>query len=132
MRGNAHRLRKHTSLIPPAIRIWSVTVFLLLVLLFLSGCRFRQEVLVYEKLPQFQECLRYADYMLISVCEKIELRQQNVQVGSVLDKTSYRLERLYNQGDRCDHRSYDPPPAGCHISIIPRRGTRPVVNQGLD
>ena len=70
-------------------------------LLMLGSCSYEQKVLVYEKIPQSPECMRFSDYLEVAACEQEQLKRQNVELQVSLRESSYRLERIHNQGDRC-------------------------------
>ena len=99
--------------------------------LLLLGCLSSQKAIVYERLPQFQECMRYTDFFEVTNCDKAELKKQNAELEISLDESKQRLGSLYNQGDRCAYRYKLSRPVGCDISIVPRRGNRPVVGRGI-
>ena len=88
-------------------------------LLMLGSCAYEQKVLVYEKIPQSPECMRFRDYLEVVECEQEQLKRQNVELQVSLRESSYRLERIHNQGDRCAIENWVPRPAGCDVSLIP-------------
>ena len=90
-------------------------------MLLLGGCRYSQKVVVYEKIPQSPQCMRYSDYLEVAACEEKQLRIQNTEFQVSLKESAYRLERIHNQGDRCAIQNRVPRPAGCDVSIIPSR-----------
>lgn len=47
-------------------------------------------------------------------------------------KTTYRLSRKYNQGDKCKEKKYRAAPAGCYISHLPSRVNLPVFGKTAD
>ena len=98
--------------------------FLLICLpfLMLGSCAYEQKVLVYEKIPQSPECMRFSDYLEVAACEQEQLKRQNLELQVSLQESSYLLERIHNQGDRCAIQNRVPRPAGCDISLIPSRG----------
>ena len=87
----------------------------------LGSCAYEQKVLVYEKIPQSPECMRFSDYLEVAACEQEQLKRQNVELQVSLRESSYRLERIHNQGDRCAIQNRVPRPAGCDVSLIPSR-----------
>ena len=66
----------------------------------LTGC-YSQEVYVYEKLPEFSECRRCTDYRSVSVCNHKHQIILSKKLNSAMRTTVYRLNRKYNQRDRC-------------------------------
>ena len=66
----------------------------------LTGCS-SQEVYVYEKLPEFSECRHCAVYRSASVCNQKQQIILNKKINSAMRTTVYRLNRKYNQRDRC-------------------------------
>ena len=92
-------------------------------LLMLGSCAYEQKVLVYEKIPQSPECMRFSDYLEVAACEQEQLKRQNVELQVSLRESSYRLERIHNQGDRCAIQNRVPRPAGCDVSLTPAGGT---------
>ena len=90
-------------------------------LLMLGSCAYEQKVLVYEKIPQSPECMRFSDYLEVAACEQEQLKRQNAELQVSLRESSYRLERIHNQGDRCAIQNRVPRPAGCDVSLIPSR-----------
>ena len=60
-----------------------------------------QEVYVYEKLPEFSECRRCAVYRSVSVCNQMKQIILSKKLNSAMRTTVYRLNRKYNQRDRC-------------------------------
>ena len=90
-------------------------------MLLLEGCIYSQKVLVYEKIPQSSHCMSYSNYLKVAACEEAHLRKQNSEFQVSLKKSTYRLERIHNQGDRCAIQNKVSRPAGCDISIIPSR-----------
>ena len=90
-------------------------------LLILGSCAYEQKVLVYEKIPQSPECMRFSDYLEVAACEQEQLKRQNVELQVSLRESYYRLERIHNQGDRCAIQNRGPRPAGCAVRLIPSR-----------
>ena len=50
-------------------------------LLMLGSCAYEQKVLVYEKIPQSPECMRFSDYLEVAACEQEQLKRQNVGIA---------------------------------------------------
>ncbi len=99
-------------------------MFLVVTFSLFAGCA-QQSVYVYEKIPEFSECRQYTDYWAVSACNRKHQMQLSDQLTGVLRKSVHRLNRKYNQGDRCYYQTYRPVPTGCDISPIPRRGNIP-------
>ncbi len=97
----------------------------------LTGCS-SQEVYVYEKLPEYSECRRYTDYWTVSACNRKQQIITNKKLKSAMRKTTYRLSRKYNQGDKCKEKKYRAAPAGCYISHLPSRVNLPVFGKTAD
>ena len=66
----------------------------------LTGCS-SQEVYVYEKLPELSECRRCAVYRSVNVCNQKQQIILSKKLNSAMRTTVYRLNRKYNQRDRC-------------------------------
>ena len=87
-------------------------------LLMLGSCAYEQKVLVYEKIPQSPECMRFSYYLEVAACEREQLKRQNAELQVSLRESSYRLERIHNQGDRCAIQNRVPRPAGCDVCLL--------------
>ena len=96
-------------------------LLIFLPLLMLGSGAYEQKVFVYYKIPQSPECMRFSDYVEVAACEQEQLKRQNVELQVSLRESSYRLERIHNQGDRCAIQNRVPGPAGCEVSLIPSR-----------
>ena len=97
----------------------------------LAGCS-SQEVYVYEKLPETNECRRYTDYWTVSACNRKHQIKMNEKLDSVIRTTNYHLSRKYNQRDKCKEKKFRSVPQGCYISHLPSRANLPTFGKTED
>ena len=94
------RLFRQEVIVKTDFRVLIFSVFIVFLgAIGLTGCS-SQEVYVYEKLPEFNECRRYTDYWSVSVCNHKHQIILSKKLSSAMRTTVYRLNRKYNQRDR--------------------------------
>lgn len=106
-------------------------IFLSLVIISYTGCT-SNEIFVYETIPENTECQRFKEYKKIKSCNLKHQIILNKNLSKVIDTTNYRLDKIYNQGERCKEFKYRHAPDGCYINHLPSRKNIPTFGRTYD